>query len=118
MTATTPGSTAPTSPPPEVREATRATDGSGGVIKGAVLSRAEAEARRQAGQDIVVCGSDAVANRLLAADIESAAGPWAHHLPNLATTGPRALPHFQQRRKPPAGHSFYETASHKAIGSS
>ncbi|HEX5271558.1 MAG TPA: hypothetical protein VFW33_13770 [Gemmataceae bacterium] len=63
----------------------------------------------------MVCGPDAVANRLLAADIEAAAGPWTHHYPNLATTGPRALPHFQQRRKPPAGHSFYETANHKAM---
>jgi hypothetical protein len=115
MMAATTGPATPTSPPPEIREATRATDGSGGVIKGALLTQAQAEARRQAGLDIVVCGQDAVANRLLAADIESAAGPWKHHLPNLAATGPRALPHFQQRNRPPAGHSFYETASHKAL---
>src|SRR5271157_5039217 len=114
MTAARTGPTAPASAPPEIREATRATDGSGGVVKGALLTQARAEARRQAGLDIVICGEEAVANRLLAADIESAAGPWTHHYPNLATTGPRALPHFQQRRKPPAGHSFYETANHKA----
>ncbi len=110
-----PGEDVPTSPSPEVHEATRAADGSGGVIKGALLTQDQAEARRCVGLDIVVCGVDAVANRLLAADIEAAAGPWTHHYPNLATTGLRALPHFQQRRKPPAGHSFYETASHKAI---
>jgi hypothetical protein len=92
---------------PEVYEATRAMDGSGGVIKGRLLTRAEAETRRQGGLDIVVCGSDAVANRLEAADIEAAAGPWTHHVPNFHTTGPRALPHFQQRRKQPRGHSFY-----------
>jgi hypothetical protein len=79
---------APPSATPAVCEATRATDASGGVIKGAVLTQAQAEARRQAGQDIVVCGEDAVANRLLAADIEAAAGPWTHHYPNLAATGP------------------------------
>jgi hypothetical protein len=111
-------STEMASSPIDIYEAVRATDGSGGVVKERRLTRAEAEARRQNGGDIVVCGPDAVANRLEAADIEAAAGPWTHHLPNLQTTGPRALPHFQQRRKPPRGHSFYEMANHKAIGTS
>lgn len=109
---------APTTPaaaaPPEIYEASRDFDGSGGVSRGGLLTQTQAEARRQAGLDVVVCGPDTVANQLLAADIEAAAGPWTHHLPNLVSTGPRALPHYQQRRKPPRGHTFYETASNKA----
>jgi hypothetical protein len=85
------------------------------VRKEALLTREQAEDRRRSGEDIVVCGPDELENRLLAADIEAAAGPWMRHPANLTTTGPQALPHFQQRRKPPRGHSFYETATQKAI---
>jgi hypothetical protein len=101
--------------PPEVYEATRATDGTGAVIKGEHLTRAQAEARRQAGLDIVVCGADETDNYLLAADIEASAGPWTHHRPHPVSAGPDALPHFQQRRFPPRGHSFYETTTRKAV---
>src|SRR4051794_21837141 len=102
-------------PSPEIHEATRATDGSGAVIKGALLTKAQAELRRQNGLDVVVCGSDELSNYLLAADIESAAGPWTHHRPHPINAGPQALPHFQQRRKPPRGHCFYETTTRKAV---
>jgi hypothetical protein len=85
------------------------------VQKLTLLTRAQAETRRQNGQDIVVCGPDDLDNRPLAADLEAAAGPWLHHRADPATTGPRALPHFQQRRPPPRGHSSYETATNKAI---
>lgn len=98
-----------------IHEAIRATDGSGGVIKGAVLTRAEAEQRRQKGLHIVVCGSDELANRLEAADIEASVGAWTHHTAHLKAAGPGALPHFQQRRRAHGGHSFYETATRKAI---
>jgi hypothetical protein len=110
-----PEQTPPAAPPrPVIHEATEATDGSGQVFKGKVLTRAQAEVRRQAGDSIVVCGPDELANRLEAADVEAAVGPWAHHRAHAATAGALALPHFQQRRKPPGGHSFYETASAKA----
>src|SRR5437763_307461 len=102
-------------PPPIIHEATRATDGSGAVIKGAAITRSEAEERRQKGLHIVVCGSDELANRLEAADIEASAGPWTHHPSHLKTAGAQALPHFQQRRRGHGGHSFYETATRKAI---
>src|SRR5215469_5768904 len=101
--------------PTTIHEATRATDGSGGVIKGATISRAEAEQRRLKGLHIVVCGPDELANRLEAADIEATVGPWTHHTSHLKAAGPRALPHFQQRRTGHGGHSFYETATRKAI---
>jgi hypothetical protein len=103
------------SPRPEIYEATTATDGSGAVYKGAQLTQAQAEARRVAGLDIVVCGPDDLDNRLLAGDIESAAGPWKHQRAHEKYAGPLALPHFQQRGPLPVGHSFYETATKKAI---
>jgi hypothetical protein len=99
----------------QIYEATRATDGSGAVYKGALLSQAHAEARRQAGLDIVVCGPDALDNRLLAYDIESAAGPVKIQTPHLVKAGPMALPHCQQRTGLPDGHSFYETGTRKAV---
>src|SRR5262245_11213108 len=102
-------------PPITIHDATRATDGSGGVIKGATITRAEAEQRRLKGLHIVVCGADELANRLEAADIEASAGPWTHHTPHSKTAGVKALPHFQQRLKTHGGHSFYETATRKAI---
>src|SRR5207244_2097674 len=101
--------------PPAICEATRAIDGTGAVLRGQQLTRDQAEARRQNGLDIVVCGADETDNYLLAADIEAAAGPWTHHRSHPVNAGPRALPHFQQRRKPPHGHSFYETATKKAV---
>jgi hypothetical protein len=106
----------PTPPaPPAIYEATRATDGSEGVDRGNLLTPAEAEARRRAGLDIVVCGPDEGANWQLARGIETAVSasgqrPKAHG-PHL---GPQSLPHWQQRTPPPAGHSFYETVMRKA----
>ena len=95
---------------PEIYEATRATDGSGGVLRGRLLTRAEAEARRLAGMDIVVCGTDEGANWQLAREIEIAVSPSGQrpksHGPHL---GSESLPHWQQRSGVPGGHSFYET---------
>jgi hypothetical protein len=102
-------------PSPEICEAARAADGTGAVIKGRLLSRSQAEARRQSGLDIVVCGADETDNYLLAADVEASVGPWTHHRAHPVSAGPRALPHFQQRRMPPRGYSFYETATQKAV---
>ncbi|MGH7201298.1 MAG: hypothetical protein ACREJB_11885 [Planctomycetaceae bacterium] len=34
--------------------------------------------------------------------------------PHVATAGPQALPHFQPKHRPPAGHTFFETATRKA----
>ncbi len=102
-------------PSPVVYEATRATDGTGAVIKGAGITKIQAEARRQRGLDIVVCDADETDNFLLAADIEAAVGPWTHHRPHPVSAGPQALPHFQQRKRLPRGHSFYETAIKKAV---
>src|SRR4051794_26299111 len=100
----------PGPPPAEIYEASLATDGTDAVDRGTLLSRAQAEARRRAGQDIVVCGADTGVNCQLAREIEaavtSAAGKCIHHGPHL---GMQSLPHWQQRTPPPAGHSFYET---------
>ena len=93
-----------------------ATDGSDNVDRGALLSRQQAEDRRRAEQDIVVCGPDTPLNCELARQIEQAvtlAGLLClHHGPHR---GPQSLPHWQQQRNtPPEGHSFYETHIRKA----
>lgn len=109
------GHTPPASSPPEIYEATRAMEGSEAVDRGNRLTRAEAEARRRSGQDIVVCGEDVFANCKLAEEIEKAVTPaggnYLYHGPHL---GPQSLPHFQQDPPPPEGHSFHETPIRKA----
>lgn len=101
-----------TAPPSKIHEATRIP---GGVLRGAELSQAEAEARRAAGEDVVVRGDDTRAACLLARAIETAVGPCYHDGPHAAA-GLHALPHWQQRYPPPAGHCFYETATTKCVG--
>jgi len=94
--------------------ATRATDGSGAVIKGGEIDTATAISGRNGGQDVVVCGDDAQANRQVALRIEEAVGPWMRQQKHTWSAGAMALPHFQQRSPPPHGHTFYETANAKA----
>jgi hypothetical protein len=101
----------PPAPPPQIYEATRATDGSEAVDRGNLLTRVQAEDRRRQGLDIVVCGPLTTENCRLAREIEvaitSAGGVCIHHGPHLE---PQSLPHRQQpSNAPPAGHSFYET---------
>jgi hypothetical protein len=90
-------------------------DGSEAVDPGRLLSRAEAEKWRRAGQDVVVCGPDPFANVQLARQIEAAASPGRakplHHGSHL---GLNSLPHWQQRIPPPEGHTFYETPARRA----
>ena len=95
-----------------VFEASLAVDGS--VVKGRAISQAVAEARRRAGQDVVVCGSSLAANRSLAGVIEKNANGNAKRCPPHASAGPNALPHYQPDPRPPDGHSFYETPNRKA----
>jgi hypothetical protein len=111
MAAPTTPAPPPGPPAPEIYEATRATDGSGAVDRGNLLTRAQAEDRRRAGLDIVVCSPNTPANCQLAREIEEAVTPAGavclHHGPHR---GALSLPHWQQRRgTPPPGHSFYET---------
>jgi hypothetical protein len=105
--------TSPTlSSPPVIFEASL---GAGGlVIKGSVITRVEAEDRRKAGQDVVVCGPDLASNRKLAEAIERAANGAARRCPPHASSGPNALPHYQPDPRGPAGHTFYETPNRKA----
>ena len=98
-----------------MHEAICARDGSGGVSKGAVLTDAQAVARRQRGEDVVVCGSDPFVNARKAHAIESAVGPCKPDGPHADVAGALALPHFQQKMPPPLGHSFYETPIRKAV---
>jgi hypothetical protein len=100
----------PATGPPTVHEATLASGPSGAVLKGPVIDLVAAIARRQAGLDIVVCGDETKANKKLAWQIEAAVGPCDRQVPH-DEAGPNALPHFQPRKRPPAGHSFYETGS-------
>jgi hypothetical protein len=88
----------------------------GAVIKGRSITRMEAESRRRAGHDIVVCGPDIKMNRRLAGMIErNANGQTAvPHAPHRRS-GPFTLPHWQPFSRPPDGHSFYETPNRKAF---
>jgi hypothetical protein len=69
--ATTPAATSSVT----IHEATRV---AGGVRRGALLTAAQAEARRRAGLDVVVCGNDTFANCNAARRIETAVGPCYH----------------------------------------
>src|SRR5262245_14281598 len=100
----------PQAAPPRIYEAERAPGPSGVVLRSSEIELAQAVARRQAGLDVVVCGSDVDANRELAKVIEAAVGPWQRDDPH-STAGPHALPHFHQESREPAGHLFYETGS-------
>lgn len=115
MNAGSPSDPMPAEPAlPTVYEANCATDGSDAVLRGAELTQTEAIARRKAGDDIVVCGSDTPQNDRLAHDIEAAAAggkPIVYHGPH---GGPLSLPHWQQKVPPPRGHSFHETHVRKA----
>lgn len=80
-----------------------------------MITEAEAVARRRAGLDTVVCGNDTVANRNLAERIESQVGGSYRHGGPHSNAGLYALPHWQPRKRPPQGHSFYETHATKAL---
>ncbi len=85
----------------------------GRVIRGAAITEAQAVLERRAGHDIVVCDGAPRESRAVARRIEDAVGPNERQDPHRSA-GPYALPHFQQLRQPPLGHSFYETAGKKA----
>jgi hypothetical protein len=87
----------------------------GSVLKGQQITQVQAEARRKAGQDVVVCGPNLATNRSLAAAIEAAAVGKAKRCPPHPSAGPQALPHYQPDPRPPAGHTFYETPQRKAV---
>jgi hypothetical protein len=95
-------------PPPTIHEAERVPGPFGAVFRGAELDFAGAVARRQAGEDVVVCGDDEDANRLLAGQVEAAVGPRTRAQPPERNAGPQALPHYHQISRNPDGHTFYE----------
>src|SRR5208282_409867 len=98
---------------PQILEASLGTNGS--VVKGPAITQAQAEVRRKAGQDVVVCGSDLASNRGLAQAIERSANGSVKRCPPHASSGSSALPHYQPDPRPPAGHTFYETPNRKAV---
>lgn len=106
---------APPSPPapPQIFEATPGANGA--VVKGAAITQSQAEARRQSGLDVVVCGPDLAANRRLAGLIELNANGSAKRCPPHPSAGVHALPHYQPDPRPPDGHTFYETPNRKAF---
>ena len=108
---------APAAPsaPPQIFKATRGSQGR--VIKGERIDRAEAEAQRKAGLDVVVCGPDHRANKALAGLIERNANGAAKRCPPHVNEGPYALPHYQPDPRPPEGHTFYETPNRRASAS-
>ena len=97
--------------PAKIYKATRGNLGR--VVRGTEITEAEAVLERRAGRDIVVCDGAPRENRAVARRIEDAVGPNRRQDPH-ESAGPYALPHFQQLRQPPLGHSFYETAGKKA----
>jgi hypothetical protein len=98
-----------------IHEATCRADGSGEVVRSGVLTRAQAIAHRRAGGDVVVCGSDTMANAREAFAIESAVGPCKPDGPHADAAGAQALPHFQPKVRVLPGHTFYETPVRKAV---
>ena len=100
--------------PPTIHEAERESGSSGAVLRGAVMDVAAAVARRRTGQDLVVCGPDADANRRLAYQVESSVGPCTRPQAPHRSAGPMALPHLHQQNRSPDGHTFYETDRRKA----
>lgn len=105
--------TAPAKAAPTIHEATLGNAGS--VRKGKEITQAEAENRRKAGLDFVVCGPDRVVNRRLAGTIERAASGNAKCCFPHLSAGSRSLPHWQPDPRPPERHSFYETDNRQAI---
>jgi hypothetical protein len=89
--------------------------GGGSVVKGLAITQVQAEVRRKAGQDVVVCGVDLAANRRLARTIETNANINVKLCPPHPSSGPGALPHFQPDPRPPTGHTFYETPNRNAV---
>jgi hypothetical protein len=103
------------SSPPTIHEAVLASGPSGAVEWGAELTPDQAVNRRKLAEDVVVRGNDETANRRLAGAIESAVGPASRpQPPHTYSAGPHALPHFHQRSRLLAGHTFYETRNRKA----
>jgi hypothetical protein len=100
-------------PSPTIHEASLGT--AGAVIKGKAITQVQAEGRRKAGLDVVVCGPNLTANRNLAGAIEISANGNAKRCPPHANSGANALPHYQPDPRPPTGHTFYETPNRKAV---
>jgi hypothetical protein len=106
---------APAEPAPPVatiHEAERASGASGLVLYGREIELAAAVARRKAGQDVIVRGSDHKQNRRLAEWIEPPIGLAKRQQPHKYA-GPMSLPHYQQKQAPPDGHTFDETERRK-----
>ncbi len=99
--------------PSTIHEAERESGPSGAILRGAELDMAAAVARRQSGEDVVVCGSDTDANRRLAYQVESGVGPPSRPQAPHKNAGPMSLPHFHQHDRSPEGHTFYETDKRK-----
>src|SRR4051794_25376293 len=97
---------------PQIHEAVLGVNGA--VKKGKPISQAQAEARRKAGHDVVVCGGELRENRRTAFLIETRANGAVKRCPPHPNPGPQSLPHFQPDPRPPEGHTFYETPNRKA----
>jgi hypothetical protein len=101
--------------PPTIHEAALASGPSGAVEWGAELTLDQAVNRRRSGEDVVVRSDDEIASRRLAGAIELAVGlATKPQPPHTYSAGPHALPHFHQRSRVPAGHTFYESKNRKA----
>jgi len=101
-------------PEATLHEAEREPGASGAVLRGAEIESSAAVVRRQAGDDVVVCGDDQDVNRRLAYQIEARVGPASRPQHPHRRAGPMALPHFHQKSRVPDGHTFYETENRKA----
>jgi hypothetical protein len=106
----------PPNPPEPTVHAAEPASGPSGLVDwwDPELTLEEAAERRREGLDIVVRGGDIAANRRRAREIEALVGtPSRPQFPHTSA-GPRALPHFHQHTRSPAGHCFYETSERKA----
>ena len=87
-----------------------ATGPNGAVFRGPTCSKAQAIAFRTAGNDIVVCDGSLADNRKVAREIEESVvgvGNAKEDPPHVISAGADALPHYQPKVRPPAGHTFF-----------
>jgi hypothetical protein len=96
-----------------IHEASLGPDGV--VVKGREITQTQAEALRQRGEDIVVCGASLSANRKLAGEIEKNANGAYKRCGPHPKAGDKALPHYQPDPRGPSGHTFYETQNRKTV---
>src|SRR5437867_789713 len=86
----------PPAGPARIFEAELASGPSGAVLRGAEIDVTAAIARRQAGENVVVCGRLVKGQSPAGTKGGERGWPYERQVPHDELAGPLALPHFQQ----------------------